>query len=113
MFGDYKEKETGLPPAYDPSGPSRLTDSSHGVTLIINNSGPFLPGSTVEASLAIPADVSSSIQGQIECSLEGKSSVEIMGKQRYQVRHITTSYQDRNRVADFVESATPERQYGR
>jgi hypothetical protein len=85
MFKSSKEDEAGLPPAYSPSGPSNLTDSSHGVSLAVNN-GTFLPGSDVEANLAIPADVLSSMQGDIQCSLEGKSSVEIMGKERYQVR---------------------------
>jgi hypothetical protein len=93
MFGSSKEEEAGLPPAYTSSVPSDLTDSSHGVSLTVNN-GTFLPGSSVEAKLAIPADVFSSIQGDIQCSFEGKSSVEIMGKDRYQVRTITFSSSD-------------------
>jgi hypothetical protein len=93
MFKSSKEEEASLPPAYSPSGPSSLIDSSHGVSLAVNN-GTFLPGSNVEADLAIPADVLSSMQGDIQCSFEGKSSVEIMGKERYQVRAVTFACSD-------------------
>jgi hypothetical protein len=89
MFGDSKEKEAS-PPAYSSSSPSEpgpsTTSTSHGVTVTLTSPGPYLPGSTINAELSIPDDVRSSIQGEIHCSVEGKSSVEIMGKQRYQVR---------------------------
>lgn len=89
MFGDSKEKEVP-PPAYtqqfSTTGPSTLSDTSHGATLSISSdSGSYLPGSTIDARLSIPKDILSSIQGEIRCSVEGKSSVEVMGKQRYQV----------------------------
>jgi hypothetical protein len=89
MFGDSKEKEAS-PPAYSSSEPSEpgpsTTSTSHGVTVTLTSPGPYLPGSTINADLSIPDDVRSSISGEIHCSVEGKSSVEIMGKQRYQVR---------------------------
>lgn len=82
------EKDQGdLPPSYDSPTPSTLSGTSHGVTLSITppSSGWFMPGQSVRANLRIPNDVLSAIDGDLKCSLEGKSTVEVMGKQRYQV----------------------------
>ncbi|KAK4686261.1 hypothetical protein P7C73_g3872, partial [Tremellales sp. Uapishka_1] len=77
------------PPAYSHTSASNdtLTDSSHGFTLTVS-SAPFRPGQTVPISLkASPSDIHS-IEGDIQCVLEGMSSVQIMGKMRYQVGQI-------------------------
>jgi hypothetical protein len=86
MFTD--EKHPDSPPPYaegSTGGGYDLNDTTHGVTLTITSPlSSFIPGSTIQAELNIPHDVLSSIQGDIECKLEGKSSVEVMGKERYQ-----------------------------
>jgi len=89
MFGT-DEKHPVDPPAYSESTGSTsavLSDTSHGVTLSIHipSDGYHVPGSNLDAKLSIPPDVLSGIIGDVECKLEGKSSVEIMGKPRYQV----------------------------
>ena len=78
------------PPAYSESKGSTsaiLSDTSHGITSSIHipPAGYCVPGSNLDARLSIPPDVLSGIIGDVECRLEGKSSVEIMGKPRYQV----------------------------
>ena len=89
MFGT-DEKHPVDPPAYSESKGSTsgiLSETSHGVALSIQipPAGCYVPGSNLDAKLSIPPDVLSGIIGDVECRLEGKSSVEIMGKPRYQV----------------------------
>ena len=81
------EKDDKPPPSYDSTIPQTLTTSSHGVTLTIStpSSGNFLPGDLIQGNVKIPGDVLGSMEGALKCSLEGKSSVEVMGKPRYQV----------------------------
>jgi hypothetical protein len=92
MFGTDEKKHTEGPPSYSESEPKGstsavLSDTSHGVTLSVHtsSSGSYVPGSNLDARLSIPSDVLSGIVGDVEIRLEGKSSVEIMGKPRYQV----------------------------
>jgi hypothetical protein len=89
MFGT-DEKHPVDPPSYSESKGSSSgvsSDTSHGVTLSIHipPSGYYVPGSNLDARLSIPPDVLSGIVGDVDVRLEGKSSVEIMGKPRYQV----------------------------
>jgi hypothetical protein len=93
MFGIDEKKHTEGPPSYSYSESKGstfavLSDTSHGVTLSVYtpSSGSYVPGSYLDAGLSIPPDVLSGIVGDVEIRLEGKSSVEIMGKPRYQVR---------------------------
>jgi hypothetical protein len=89
MFNDDKQDP---PPAYFESSSSSsipvLKDASHNVTLSVlpssSRSG-YIPGTNLHATLNIPSNILGSIEGSIKCRLEGKSSVEIMGKPRYQV----------------------------
>lgn len=83
------EKHPEDPPAYsEPTALVNLSDTSHGVTLSVHTppSGSYTPGSNLDARLSIPPDVLSGVIGDVDTRLEGKSSVEIMGKPRYQVR---------------------------
>jgi hypothetical protein len=86
------EKHPEDPPPYsglhvNSSSSAVLSDTSHNVTLSVSipSAGWYLPGSNLDAKLSIPDDVLSGIVGDVEIRLEGKSSVEIMGKPRYQV----------------------------
>jgi hypothetical protein len=95
MFGTDEKKHTEDPPFYSyseskGSTSAVLSDTSHNVTLSVYtpSSGSYVPGSYLDAGLSIPPDVLSGIVGDVEIRLEGKSSVEIMGKPRYQVRPI-------------------------
>jgi len=94
MFGTDEKKHTEDPPSYSYSDSQSkgstsavLSESSHGVILSVHtpSSGYYVPGSNLDAKLSIPPDVLSGIVGDVEIRLEGKSSVEIMGKPRYQV----------------------------
>jgi hypothetical protein len=92
MFGTDEKKHTEDPPSYSyseskGSTSAVLSDTSHGVILSVHTppSGSYVPGSNLDAGLSIPPDVLSGIIGDVEIRLEGKSSVEIMGKPRYQV----------------------------
>lgn len=102
------EKDRGdSPPSYDSTGQARLNDTSHGVTLSITppERGWFVPGETVRPTLHIPNDVLGSVEGEVQCSLEGKSSVEVMGKQRYQVRLRSSEPETKTSTYAVAESA--------
>lgn len=87
MLG-FEKDDKDLPPTYDSTLQQTLKASSHGVELIIPTppSGTFLPGDVVRGRVGIPNDILNSMEGGLRCRLEGKSSVEVMGKSRYQVR---------------------------
>jgi hypothetical protein len=83
------EKHPEDPPAYSKASTvEKLSDTSHGVRLTVStpSSEYYVPGSNLDARLSIPPDVLSGIVGDVDIRMEAKSSVEIMGKPRYQVR---------------------------
>ena len=88
MFGF--EKDSDAPPSYHAAQQHTLTTSSHGVTLSIptpstSSKAAFRPGDLVMGKLVIPESILGSMESGIKVRLEGKSSVEVMGKSRYQV----------------------------
>lgn len=70
------------PPAYAPATPLTVTHSDFTLSI---PPGPYYPGDSLRLTLSAPPSALSHVVGEIQCVLEGTSSVELMGKKRYQV----------------------------
>lgn len=89
------------PPEYSPPSPISVSTTHSDFTLSVPP-GPYHPGDTLRLSLSAPASALAHVVGNIECVLEGISSVELMGKKRYQVTTVSPIIASNSTMVDHI-----------